>query len=84
MVSAGEFDAAYESLAVLAKALAARVEDDRTEVRGLLAGTRTIPQGTANPVAAAAEAFEPIRAAAAEVAAAAERVARLIRAAGRG
>ena len=73
-----EFEAAYGALQTLAKELVTVIEDERTELRELLSGRRTIPHGSASPAAAAGDAFARIRALAKDVIGAADKVEKVI------
>jgi hypothetical protein len=77
-----DFDAAYGALETLAKDLHRMIGEERTELKELLAGRRTIPHGSASPAAAAADTFSRIRARASDVINAADKVEQVIRTSG--
>lgn len=73
------FDTAYGELTTLARELVRLIDEERVELRELLAGRRTIPHGVASPAAAAADTFARIRAMAKEVILSADKVEKVIK-----
>jgi hypothetical protein len=74
-----DFDAAYGALETLARDLHHMIGEERTELKELLAGRRTIPHGSSSPAAAAADTFARIRSRASDVINAADQVEQVIR-----